>query len=52
MPVAAYADFKLHDITDPKDEAAKEPLDINQAVGSQKFLAGNRKLLTRRNLKS
>jgi hypothetical protein len=46
--VPAYSDFKLHDITDPADEAAKEPLDMNQPVGSPTFLAGNRKFLTRR----
>jgi hypothetical protein len=46
--VPAYTDFKLHDITDPKDETAKEPLDMNQLPGSPKFLDGNRKFLTRR----
>jgi hypothetical protein len=46
--VPAYTDFKLHDITDPADEAAGEPLDMNQPVGSPKFLAGNRTFLTRR----
>jgi hypothetical protein len=48
MNVPAYTDFKLHDITDAEDEAAKEPLDMNQAVGSPKFMAGNRRFLTRR----
>jgi hypothetical protein len=46
--VPAYTDFKLHDITDPADEAAKEPLDMNQPVGSPTFVAGNRMFLTRR----
>jgi hypothetical protein len=46
--VPAYTDFKLHDITDPKAEAANEPLDMNQPPASPKFSAGNRKFLTRR----
>ena len=46
--VEAYTDFKLHDITDAADAAAKEPLDINQPIGSAAFLAGNRRFLTRR----
>ncbi len=46
--VPAYTDFKLHDITDPADTAYVEPLDINQPVGSAKYLAGNRRFLTRR----
>ena len=48
MHVPAYTDFKLHDITDPADEEAAEPLDMNQRSGSVKFLAGNRRFLTRR----
>ena len=48
MNVPAYTDFKLHDITDPDDETGSEPLDMNQLVGSPKFLAGNREFLTRR----
>jgi mono/diheme cytochrome c family protein len=46
--VPAYSDFKLHDITDPSDAAAMEPIDMNQALGSPRFLAGNRRFLTRR----
>jgi hypothetical protein len=46
--VPAYTDFKLHDITDPADAAAKEPLDVNQRPGSAAFAAGNRRFLTRR----
>jgi len=46
--VPAYTDFKLHDITDPNDDAAREPLDMNEPAGSPKFVAGNRKFLTRR----
>ena len=46
--VPLYTDFKLHDITDPDDEAAGEPLDLNQPTSSPKFSAGNRRFLTRR----
>jgi len=46
--VPAYTDFKLHDITDSDDAAAKEAVDMNQPVGSPAFLAGNRRFLTRR----
>ncbi len=46
--VPAYTDFKLHDITDPADETAREPIDMNQPPGSPEFAAGNRKFLTRR----
>jgi len=48
IQVPAYTDFKLHDITDPADPTAAEPLDINESPGSSKFAAGNRKFLTRR----
>jgi hypothetical protein len=46
--VPAFTDFKLHDITDPKDSSGIEPLDMNQPVWSAKFKAGNRRFLTRR----
>jgi hypothetical protein len=48
IEVAAYTDFKLHDITDPNDPEAAEPLDMNQTVWSSKFSQGNRRFLTRR----
>jgi hypothetical protein len=48
LMVPLFTDFKLHDITDPKDESAAEPLDMNQNVWSRKFFAGNRRFLTRR----
>lgn len=48
IAVPAYTDVKLHDITDPADPAAMEPLDLNQPAGSPKYFAGNRKFLTRR----
>jgi hypothetical protein len=46
LPV--FTDFKLHDITDPKDDYGVEPLDMNQSVWSPKFVAGNRRFLTKR----
>ena len=48
IDVPAYTDFKLHDITDPADGAAGEPLDLNQPARSVKVTAGNRKFLTSR----
>lgn len=48
IDVPVYSDFKLHDITDPGDAAAAEPLDMNQTVWSAKFSQGNRKFLTKR----
>jgi hypothetical protein len=36
LDVPAYTDFKLHDMTDPTDQAYVEPLDINQPAGSPK----------------
>jgi hypothetical protein len=48
ISIPAYTDFKLHDITDPADAFANEPLDMNQPVRSPSFTAGNRKFLTRR----
>jgi hypothetical protein len=48
IDVPAYTDFKLHDITDPADALAAEPLDMNQPPGSPARTKGNRKFLTRR----
>jgi cytochrome c peroxidase len=48
VDVPVYSDFKLHDITDPNDPNAAEPLDMNQTVWSPKFSQGNRRFLTRR----
>jgi len=45
--VPAYTDFKLHDITDPKDSYV-ESLDMNWPVWAEKFRGGNRKFLTKR----
>ena len=46
--VPAYTDFRLHDITDPDDPTAAEPLDQNETVWSAKFRKGNRLFLTKR----
>ena len=46
--IPAYTDFRLHDITDPEDRAAAEPLDQNETVWSPKFHNGNRRFLTKR----
>lgn len=46
--VPAFTDLKLHDITDPEDDYGIEPLDMNQPVWSPKFVAGNRKFITKR----
>jgi CxxC motif-containing protein (DUF1111 family) len=46
--VAAYTDFKLHDITNPADHDAGEALDQNETIWSPKFRKGNRLFLTKR----
>ena len=46
--VAAYTDFKLHDITDPADPEAGEPIDMNQSLVSPRLRGGNRKFVTKR----
>ena len=46
--VPAFTDFKLHDITDPADPAAAEPIDMNQSLVSERLLGGNRRFVTRR----
>ena len=48
IQVPAYTDFKLHDITDPDDASAAEPIDMNQSLVSTKLLGGNRRFVTRR----
>ena len=48
IDVPAFTDMKLHDITDPKDAAEAEPLDMNQFVWSARFSQGNRRFLTKR----
>jgi hypothetical protein len=39
--VPAYTDLHLHDITDPADPNAGEPLDLSRRPGSEKFFKGN-----------
>lgn len=46
--VPVYTDFKLHDVSDPGDAAAGEPLDQNETIWSPKFRKGNRLFLTKR----
>ena len=46
--VPAYTDFKLHDITDPDDVEAAEPIDMNQSLVSAKLRGGNRRFVTKR----
>lgn len=48
LMVPAYTDMKLHDISDPQEKSAGEPLDMNQFVWSDRFGAGNRRFLTKR----
>ena len=48
IEVPAYTDFKLHDITDPADSSAAEPLDMNRPAGTPRAGAGNRRFLTKR----
>ncbi|HEX2062268.1 MAG TPA: di-heme oxidoredictase family protein [Thermoanaerobaculia bacterium] len=48
VTVAAYTDFKLHDITSGADDPNAEVLDMNHGPWSPKFAAGNRKFLTKR----
>ena len=48
IDVPAHTDCKLHDITDASDATAKEPLDLNQPLGSRAFLSGNRRFITPR----
>jgi hypothetical protein len=47
--VAAYTDFKLHDITaGAEDRVNREELDMNHGTWSAKFKQGNQKFLTKR----
>jgi CxxC motif-containing protein (DUF1111 family) len=46
--VSAFTDLKLHDISDPLDEGAAESININHPPGSEGFLAGNRRFLTKK----
>jgi hypothetical protein len=46
--VAAYTDFKLHDISSGPDDPNVENIDQNRPVGSPAFFGGNRYFLTKR----
>jgi di-heme oxidoreductase (putative peroxidase) len=46
--VPAFTDLKLHDITSGPNDPNAEPLDQNQPSGSEKFVAGNTKFITRK----
>jgi hypothetical protein len=46
--VAAFTDFKLHNITSGPNDANAEPLNQNQPTGSRGFFAGNQFFLTKR----
>jgi cytochrome c peroxidase len=46
--VPAYTDLKLHDITSGPADPDREPLDMNQPLGSPAFFAGNSKFITRK----
>ena len=47
--VPAFTDFKLHDITTgAPDDPNREALDINQPGGSEGFLGGNSRFLTKK----
>lgn len=48
MHVPAFTDLKLHDICFGPDDPNGEPLDMQQAPGSNEFFGGNRKFLTRK----
>lgn len=46
--VPAFTDLKLHDICDGPGDPNAEPLDMQQAPGSELFFGGNAKFLTRK----
>jgi len=48
IQVAAFTDFKLHDICTGPDDPNAEVLDQNQPAGSAAFFGGNRRFLTKR----
>lgn len=48
IQVAAFTDFKLHNITSGPGDPNAEPLNQNQAAGSAPFFAGNQFFLTKR----
>ena len=46
VPVPAYTDLKLHDITKGPDDPNCEALDMHQSAGSEAFFEGNCQFLT------
>jgi len=46
--VEAFTDFKLHDVTSGPDDPNRETLNMHFPAGSQEFLAGNSRFLTKR----
>lgn len=46
--VPAFTDLKLHDITSGPNDENREPLDMQQPIGSPGFFAGNSKFITRK----
>ncbi len=46
--VPAYTDMKLHDITSGPNDPNREPLDMQFALGSAGFFAGNGRFITRK----
>jgi len=48
VSVPAYTDLKLHDITSGPSDPNRDPLDMNQPVGSPGFFAGTGTFLTKK----
>jgi CxxC motif-containing protein (DUF1111 family) len=46
--VPAYTDLKLHDITAGAHDPNRVPIDLNAAIGSPAFFAGNARWLTKK----
>lgn len=46
--VPAFTDLKLHDITSGPDDPNREALDMNAPAGSDAFLAGNGRFITKK----
>jgi len=48
VSVPAYTDLKLHDITGGPSDPNRDPLDMNQPVGSPAFFAGTGSFITKK----
>jgi Di-haem oxidoreductase, putative peroxidase len=48
VQVPAYTDLKLHDITAGPNDPNRVPIDLNAAIGSPAFFAGNSRWLTKK----